>query len=197
MRVAAIVLAAGESRRMGRPKQTLSFGDSTVIGAVVGALQASQVSFTTVVLGYHSEEVREALAGMEVDTTINPAPEQGMLSSAQWGLSHLPDTYDAYLFALGDQPGLQPDIISALMAAAMSGHGIILPTHGGKRGHPLIIRARYREEILALSLTGGLNQLLECHPDDISLVPVESPSIHEDIDTPEDYDRAIRPRTAC
>jgi molybdenum cofactor cytidylyltransferase len=198
MKVAAIILAAGESRRMGRPKQTLPFGGSTILGNVVAALQVSRVRQITVVLGYHAAETRGALAGSDVSTTVNPAPERGMLSSAQWGLSQLSKDFDAYLFALGDQPHITRDVVDRLIeVVARSDRGIILPAYQGKRGHPLLVDAGYRDEILNLPLTGGLNQLLDAHPDDILLVPVETATIHEDIDTPEDYERATRPGHPC
>lgn len=189
MKVAGIVLAAGESRRMGRAKMTLPFGDSTLLETVIGALEEA-VDSVTVVLGRNWEEVSATIAHRNVETFVNPRPEGGMLSSAQWALAQLQDEADAFLFALGDQPRIQPTVVETLLAAAeRSVKGIVLPIYAGKRGHPVLFRARYKQAILALPLTMGLNAIARAHPDDVEEVPVDTPSIHQDIDTPEDYAR--------
>lgn len=192
MRIEAIVLAAGESRRMGRPKLTLPYGDSTIIETVIDALAQSPVEGITVVLGSHESDVRSAIERRNVTTILNPRPERGMLSSAQCALNQIRDDAEAFLFALGDQPQVQPETIAALIDAAQrSGRGILLPTFRGKRGHPLLIRARYRDEILALPDSVGLNALLQSHAADIEAIAVDSPSILMDIDTPDDYRTAV------
>ena len=192
-RVSAIVLAAGESRRMGRAKQILPFGDSTILGTVLAALAASEVDGVTVVLGRNWQEVYPTIESLDVEVVVNPRPERGMLSSAQWGLGQLRDDADSFLFVLGDQPQIQQETVDRLIQrAGESERGIALPTHGGRRGHPLLVDARHKRAILALPLSGGLNQLLEAHPGDIEEVPVESASVLIDIDTPEEYEEAMR-----
>src|SRR5258708_2714627 len=117
MRVAAIVLAAGASLRMGRPKQLLPFGESTILGCVVDMLVASQVNSVTVVLGHHADEIREVIGGRPVCVVTNPMPDRGMLSSVQCGIAAAPDA-EAYLIALGDQPQLHMDVFRTLIVAA-------------------------------------------------------------------------------
>src|SRR5258708_17036067 len=104
MKSAAIVLAAGESRRMGRPKQTLPYGDSTILRSVVSAVENSSVDSLTVVLGFNREEVQAALQESKARLVINPEPERGMLSSVQYGIQSLAGTPDALLIIPGDQP---------------------------------------------------------------------------------------------
>lgn len=192
MKVAAIVLAAGESRRMGRPKQTLPYGDSTVLETVLRTLRAAQVDGITVVLGNHAPQIRAQLDHLDVEVCINPRPEEGMVSSAQRGLAQVGDDADAYLFVLGDQPQMEARVVDALIeAAARSPFGICLPTYAGRRGHPVLFRARYRAEILALPRTVGLHQIVRAHPGDLLELPVDTPSVLKDIDTPEDYRRAL------
>jgi molybdenum cofactor cytidylyltransferase len=187
LRVAAIVLAAGKSRRMGEPKLTLRFGEGSIIGAVVGAITKSAVSSITVVLGYHGDAVKEALEHFSVNYAVNRKPDMGMISSVQTGLRAAGDA-DVYIICLGDQPLISPTVLNVLInTAADSDKGIFLPIHDGKRGHPLLIKAHYRPEIAGFPLTVKLSELLEKHADDVMEVPVEDPNVTVDIDTPEDY----------
>ena len=194
MKTVAIILAAGESKRMGSPKQILPFGDSTILGTVIQRLRESKIDRIVVVLGFHSYQITPAVRAHNVQVIVNPSPELGMLSSAQCALLHVEDEADAYLFALGDQPQIQPLVVNALIQAAeQSDRGIVLPICEGKRGHPLLVKSRHKTYILDLPLTGGLNQLLDLNQSDILEVEVESAAILQDIDTPEDYELARSP----
>jgi molybdenum cofactor cytidylyltransferase len=178
---------------MGRPKQTLPYGESTILQSVVDAVEKSKVDSLTMVLGFNLEEVQAGLQGGKARVVINTEPERGMLSSVQCGIASLTGAPDALLIVLGDQPQLSATTIDALIASAeQSPKSIFLPTNNGKRGHPLLLRYSYKEEILALPLTLGLNVLVTSHEEDIEEAPVQFPEILEDIDTPEDYDRALR-----
>ncbi len=178
---------------MGRTKATLPYGDSTILETVIAALMASGVDAVTVVLGRNWEEVYPAIEGLDVEVFVNPRPDLGMLSSAQWALAQVRDDLDGFLFALGDQPQIRTEIVDRLLAAAaQSRRGILLPTFEGKHGHPLLVRARYKQEILALPHTVGLNALLLAHADDVEELPVEDPGILKDIDTPEEYEEEVR-----
>ena len=115
-----------------------------------------------------------------------------MLSSIQTAVGAVSDT-DAYLIALGDQPQLDPGVVKSLVRAAeRSTNSIFLPTSGGKRGHPLLLSATYREEILALPQTVGMNALVAAHELQVEVVEVGNPEVLEDVDTPEDYARISR-----
>lgn len=189
--IAAVVLAAGKSKRMGEPKMTLPFGKGTMVGAVVDTVShaCGCISSVTVVLGYHGDAVREALADFHVNFAINRKPDMGMLCSVKAGLKGAGEA-DAYLICLGDQPQICPDAINELIECAkQTDKGLIIPTHEGKRGHPILIRAKYVEEIINLPLTYGLNEILNRHPDDVMEMPFGKPCVTMDIDTPEDYER--------
>ena len=188
----AIVLAAGESRRMGTPKQLLPFGGKTVLQAVVDRLLHSRADGILVVLGCRADEISASLADRPVRFALNPAYAQGMLSSVQAGVAALPADATAALICLGDQPLVDPAVVDRLIEAHReTGAGIVIPTFDGKRGHPALISLRYRDEILRLSGDPGLKAVMRGHPEDTVEVAVSRPEILADIDTPEDYQKAL------
>jgi molybdenum cofactor cytidylyltransferase len=189
----AIALAAGESRRMGEFKQLLPFGDKTVLQAVVDRLLATRADGVLVVLGCRADEVRATLADRPVRFALNPDYARGMLSSVQAGVAALPPDARAALICLGDQPSVDPVVVGRVIEAhRRTGKGIVIPTSGGKRGHPALVSLRYRDEILALSGEPGLKAVMRGHPEDTLEVEVGRPEILEDMDTPEDYHKALR-----
>ena len=184
----AVVLAAGESKRMGRPKQVLPYGRSTILETVLDHVLASPVDGTLVVLGAAADKVAPLLAKLPVETIVNPDFRSGMLSSVQRGIRALPASARAALIFLGDQPAVGPETSGRVLAAyRVSGRGIVLPVHAGRGGHPLLIDLKYRAEIDGLSAGIGLRELLVRHPDDIFRVEIDDPGVLLDIDTPEDY----------
>jgi len=192
-KVTAIVLAAGESRRMGRQKLLLEFEGATLIGRVVGAVVRSCVDEVVVVTGEHHNEVVKTVGEQDGLTFIrNPAPSRGMLSSVQCGLNAIsPDTLSVAVF-LGDQPRLNPDTIDFVVAAFQkSRKTIAVPVFEGKRGHPLVFDASHRDEVLTKFNEVGLRGLLHAHPENVHKVEVASETILEDVDTPEDYRRLV------
>ncbi len=189
---AAIVLAAGRSRRMGAPKVLLPFGPGTVIAHIADRIAASSVDRIVVVVGPEGDRVADALRGRPASIVVNPDPEKAMLSSVRCGLRALPEGCDAVLVALGDQPAVEAALIDRLIAArAGSGKGIAVPVHGGRRGHPLLFAASYGPEVLERYEDTGLRGLLAAHPDDIVEVPASDAAVLSDMDTPEDYRREL------
>lgn len=189
----AIILAAGESRRMGRPKQLLPWGDSTLINAVVAAVLAAPVAEAVVVLGHTADEVQQAVTGHDPRLRFvrNHQYRNGMLSSVRAGVAALSDRCDAFFLYLGDQPRASPEV-AATLARAYTPGAILVPTADGRRGHPVLFSLEYREEIAGLDDAVGLRQLLWRHPDAVRELAVAEPAIHVDLDTPEDYDRYRR-----
>jgi molybdenum cofactor cytidylyltransferase len=184
----AVVLAAGESKRMGRPKQVLPYGTSTILETVLAHVLASPVDGTLVVLGAAEDKVAPLLANLSVETIVNTDFRSGMLSSVQCGIRALPASARAALIFLGDQPTVGRETAERVVAAyRASGRGLVLPVHAGRGGHPLLIDLKYRAEIGELSSGIGLRELLARHPEDISRVEIDDPGLLLDIDTPEDY----------
>jgi molybdenum cofactor cytidylyltransferase len=190
---AAVVLAAGEASRFGGPKLVMPFGRSTIIGCVVSALEDAGVSPIVVVVAADSQELAQTLAGHAVQIIYNLDPARGMLSSLQVGLAALPAALARFLVALGDQPRISTAAIMRLLKEQEStGKGIVIPTHKGKRGHPVLFHARYRAEIMSLPDTETLREIVHAHADDIAEVAFPSNAFIRDIDTREQYEDELR-----
>ncbi len=191
--VAAIVLAAGMSRRMGQPKMVLPWGDTTVVGRVLDVLIAAEIDKIFVVTGGNREEVNKAIVGKytsnKVHIVFNPDYENGeMLRSIQVGLSALGEGVDAALIVLGDQPQVQMEVVSAVQEAYRTSNSkIVVPSYQMHRGHPWIIRRDGWDDIIRLQPPITLREYLLCNSESIHYLPVDTPSILHDLDTPEDY----------
>jgi len=186
----AVVLAAGRSERMGEQKLLLPLDGKPTIAKIVAQLERAQVSEIIVVLGRDGGKVQPALQGHAVRFVTNPDFCGEMLGSIRCGLHAIPDGCEAMLIVLGDQPRLSSQVVRQLIAAFQAGgQGIIVPTHNGHRGHPLLIATRFREEILNRHDGVGLRGLLEAHPEEVHRLEVADASVLEDMDTPEDYRR--------
>lgn len=188
--IAALVLAAGRSRRMGTQKLLLPLGGEPVIARVVDQVLASPVDRTFVVIGRDGPAMRQALGARGVAWVTNPDPEGDMLSSVRCGLRALPPDCTGVLAVPGDHPRLEARVIVALVEAFRHGQaGLAVPTHGGRRGHPLLFAARYVPEVLQHHDGRGLRGLLEAHADAVCEVEVAAPGVVEDLDLPADYAR--------
>lgn len=143
---------------------------------------------TVVVLGAHRKKIFPLLKNLPVTTVYNHDYKKGMLSSIQCGIRSLNPDIEALVLALSDQPGIPNKVIDLLIESFYrTKKGIILPVYSQKRGHPILIDLKYREEILNISPDFGLRALVHEHSEDMLEVPVDCPSILKDIDTPEDY----------
>ncbi len=187
-RAAAVVLAAGEARRFGGPKLTMAFGGSTVLGSAVSALVGAGVGPILVVCAGNAREVKRALGDHDVRLVPNPDPARGMLSSIQAGVAALPGGVRSFLVVLGDQPRIRAKHVRRLLDAhEAAGGGITVPTHGGKRGHPVAFDRRYRDEILDLDTSRTLRDLIHAHAGEVVEVEMSSDAVTRDIDTESDY----------
>ena len=186
--VSAILLAAGESKRMAKPKQLMPLGKTTILEQTIDNLLASRVSEVIVVLGYRAEEVMKKIAIKPIKITINPAYHRGMSTSIVTGLNLVDNRAKAVMLALADQPFIDSKTINRLIKE-FSNHdkGIAIPVYHGRRGHPVIFAIKYKQELLALTGDVGGRQIIRGHPDDILEVAVNSESIITDIDTVSDY----------
>src|SRR5262245_47834556 len=124
---------------MGRPKQLLPFGESTILERVVDTLLTAGVGEVIVVLGHLAERVRPVLGDRPVRAVVNASYRQGMLSSVKCGVRAIGAEHDAVLFALGDQPHIESAVVREVIRAYRAGDaGIVIPRYGTKKGHPII-----------------------------------------------------------
>lgn len=145
------------------------------------------------VVGHRKAEIAAELAETGVTLVENEAYQAGMLSSVCAGINAAAPNTEWLVIALADQPSLQPETVTRLLAEAREGpETIVVPSYGGRRGHPLLLHAYYREEILALAGGRGLKELLERHPEAIRHVLFDDEAVLADMDTPEDYRRELR-----
>ncbi len=187
-RIAALVLAAGRSSRMGAiNKLTAEIEGQPMVARSVDAALASGARPVIVVTGHEDNAVRAALADRDVTIVHNPDYAQGLSTSLRMGISELPDDTDALLVCLGDMPDVKPSHIGRLMAAfdPEEGRTICVPTFGGKRGNPVLWGAQYLGEMRELKGDVGAKHLLGEHPEAVCEVPMPDEAIFKDIDTPE------------
>jgi molybdenum cofactor cytidylyltransferase len=188
----AMILAAGESKRMGKPKLLLPYGEKTIIETIVETVVSSNVENTLIILGSDREKIEEKIKNSPVKIVYNRDFRSGMLSSVQCGFKAVPEETRAVLVVLGDQPKISADVINKLIDAYKStGKGIVLPVYKKERGHPVLIDVKYGEEVENLSPEVGLRGTVYNHPEDILEVDIETPSIFQDIDDESDYKREL------
>jgi molybdenum cofactor cytidylyltransferase len=183
--IAAIVLAAGKSERMGTPKALLPLRGRTFLDNILEAISQSSVQRTVVVVGHHKAEI-EGHVSPGTPVIYNPDYEQGMITSLQAGIRALPHEATAALLFLVDHPLVQHDTIELLIKNVAPGR-IILPTFKGRRGHPVLFAADILQEILSLTTSQGANIVVRKDPTRVVEVSVDFPGILVDVDTPEDF----------
>ena len=188
MNVSAILLAAGQSRRMGAFKPLLPFGARTVIETCVDNLTRAGVGEIVVVLGHRGEEVRARLAHLPLRFAVNEEAGSEMSVSIARGVEQLTAATQAVLVALADQPAVTPDIVRRVLAArAQTGARLVVPEYEGRGGHPVLVDLAYRAELLKLDAAGGLRALLARHRPEVLRVAVTSQYVRRDMDTWADY----------
>jgi molybdenum cofactor cytidylyltransferase len=186
--IAAVVLAAGLSTRMGRQKLLLPLGGQPVVRwSVEGVLPYAQD--VVVVTGRDSAAVREALAGLPVRFVENPSPESGQSSSIAVGVGALAPATRAVLIVLGDQPRTPRSVVPALIGARdRTGKAVVVPVYRGVRGTPVLFGAEVFAELRALHGDAGARSLVTARPERVTAVEIDSP-MPVDVDTPEDLAR--------
>jgi molybdenum cofactor cytidylyltransferase len=190
--IAAIILAAGRSRRMGTQKLLLPWAGQTVIGHIFQQVVGAGIDNVLIVASVDRQAIAATLAGKKFELVENPNPDGDMLSSIRCGLRALPAKCDAALIVLGDQPGIRSPLVTQLLSIYMQfQRGIVLPMAAEKRGHQVVLSAKYFAEVLANFDGTGLHGLLDAHADDIEILSLNDAAQLADIDYPPDYQRAL------
>jgi molybdenum cofactor cytidylyltransferase len=184
----AIILAAGESKRMGRPKMLLPFNGSTMLETVIENVSKSQTDRILVVLGAENEAISEKIGNLKVKCCYNENYKMGMLSSVKCGFKNLPSGYKAAMVFQGDQPFINAKAIDAVIKTYLSsGNGIVIPVYDGRRGHPILIDKKYGKEIEKLSPDIGLHELAHRFFYDVVEANTADAGILRDLDTYKEY----------
>lgn len=191
MMISAIVLAAGKSMRMGAQKMLLPWGDTSVLGKVVQTLQNAEVN--DIVIVANSTIAAQITTYQSFDSaqdklsiTVNNNGE--MLASIQAGLRTQNPSAEATLICLGDQPQMQEGSVRAVCEAyAKSKSGLVVPSYQMRRGHPWLAARPLWDEMLAINEGQSMRHFLNAHAGEIEYVTLETPSILQDLDTPDDY----------
>jgi molybdenum cofactor cytidylyltransferase len=188
----AIILAAGESKRMGSPKMLLPFKGRSMIENVISNVSKSKADEIIVVLGAYFDELSLLMKRLDVSYCFNDNYMKGMLSSVQCGFKNLPQDYKAALVFQGDQPLIPPAVVDRVIDEYIhSCKGIIVPVFNSRRGHPLLVDKKYRGEIEKLLPDEGLHSLLDKFGEDLLEVETGEPGILRDFDTYDEYRKGI------
>jgi molybdenum cofactor cytidylyltransferase len=188
-RVCGLVLGAGGSRRLGRPKQLLPFGDGTLLGHVVGVARACDFDQLVVAIGGASDEVRARVDLSGADVVVNDAFGKGCSSSIAAALRVLDERCDVLVLLLGDQPGVTAETVAALLA----GRGrapLAVCRYDDGRGHPIAFDRSVFASLADLHGDKGVWRLLDQAGDDVVEVPIPGP-IPLDVDTAADYEAVL------
>jgi len=193
--IAAIVLAAGTSSRMGKPKQTLPVSGKPMLERVIDVYRNSNVDAVFVVLGANAAYVRRGVRFHKEKVVMNPLYKKGMSGSLRLGLRAAKREADAVIVALGDQPFLSSGTVNRMIEVySKTKAPVVVPVYRGVRGNPVLFDSSLFPEIMQIRGDKGAKSVVQRHQDGLKEVAVEDRGILVDIDTPSDYLKASRTR---
>ena len=186
--VAAILLAAGESQRMGSPKPLLAWHGATLIEYQVAQLREAGVNDIIAVVGHRAEDVLPLVTAAGARGIVNEAYQEGRASSLRAGAAAIEGAKTVVVLSV-DQP--RPAAVTRRLLAEHTS-GITVPSHGGRQGHPVVLDGALLPELREVNeATKGLRAVLARHAADVHEVPFDSPAVLLDLNTPEDYQQAV------
>jgi molybdenum cofactor cytidylyltransferase len=192
--IAGLILAAGESTRMGTDKALLLYRDRTFLETIAQAFRDAGLERITVVLGHHAEEIRGKTNLEGVEVVVNENYARGQTSSLQAGLRKLAGPkVEAVVLSLVDHPGISAETVRTIVARFRETQcAVVVPTYQNQRGHPVLIARGLFDELLRLSPDSGANAILRRHYSEKGMVETNDPGILLDIDTPEAYQNLLK-----
>ena len=187
-RIGAVILAAGYSSRMGAFKPGLHIGDETVISRLVGSFRAAGISDIVVVSGHNRQELWSLINGLEVTESYNENYPKGMFTSIQAGVQKTDKALRGFFLIPVDCPLLEAETIDLLVSNIRDDSSFVVPCYRGKKGHPLYIPMKYRDEILSCDGNGGLKAITDKYDDQMIRIETGRESTVMDMDTPAAYE---------
>ena len=192
MNVTAVILAAGESSRMGKLKPLLPFGDSTILETVIDHINAGGITDIIVVVGHKADQIQESICSDVATTILNEDYREGMFSSVLCAVRHLKAEQSqphGVLIALADQPSISSAAVARLVKSFHEfPEEILVPSFSGRRGHPIVFPFTILKGVTAYTGTGGLRGFRDLHSESVVEVAIDEEAILIDLDTPEDYE---------
>jgi molybdenum cofactor cytidylyltransferase len=190
--ISGLVLGAGASSRFGQPKPLLPFRGTTLLGWVINQAQrARKLDEVVVVLGRAASEIRERVDFGGARVVDNPVFTEGCASSYRAGIGAIDPASDAIMIILGDQPGVEPEIIDAVSEGWRQGGGqIVLASYRGRKGHPMLFAKPMFDRLAGLHGDKAAWKLVDTNPDLVREVQFDRP-FPDDIDTEEDFRRMV------
>jgi len=189
--IAGLILAAGASSRMGRDKALLTYRGRTFLETIITTLREAGIERIAVVLGHHAEGIQQAVKLEGIEIVVNFEYERGQTSSLQAGLRALeqPDL-EAVVLCLVDHPAVSAATVRKVIDSFHQSQApVVIPTHQGQRGHPVLISFALFPELLALDTGEGANTVIRKHRDATHFAAVDDPGVLLDVDDPESYRR--------
>lgn len=193
--ISAVILSAGESSRMGRPKALLPIDGRTFIERIVASLEHGGIERIVVVLGFNAEELRRQIAHLPVEILVNPDFQLGQLSSLQVAVRHLQADKNCHgmMVHLVDHPYIDPQLVQLMLRRFDESKPlIVVPRYRGKRGHPVIFSSSLFADLLNAPMDEGAKAVVNAHRDQTLEIETEDVGITLDIDTPELYRQHVK-----
>jgi molybdenum cofactor cytidylyltransferase len=185
--VAAIILAAGQSSRMGAFKALLPFGDKTIIEQTIDYLRGGGIGTIIVVVGHRAAEIKTRLKNQQLIFATNPDADSAMAASILHGVRQLPRDAQAVVITPVDHPAVPAEVVIRLINEWRAGARLVIPTNEGRGGHPVLVDLSFRAELLKLDPARGLKSFFDAHRSEVTRIVVNSSYIARDMDTWDDY----------
>jgi molybdenum cofactor cytidylyltransferase len=186
--IVPIILAAGDSTRMGYPKALLPLGEELFITRILKVLRKAGLPRPVIILGRAASIIQPRIQNWPADILINADPDRGQLSSIQLAMGNVSLGHDAGMIWPVDQPAVSEDLVHRLTELFLSTESrIVFPRCGGKRGHPAIFHRDLFQEFMDAPLEEGPKKILLRHPQETSELPTDETATVQDVDTPSDY----------
>ena len=191
--ISAVILAAGESRRMGKQnKLLLPIGGEALLVKLVRSVCASDVGQVLVVIGHEAEKIKRELNDLPLSFVYNPNFSEGMTTSIKSGVKEVSPDSDGFLICLADMPFINTSEISKLIHAYVQNRIkekrlIVVPVFQGQRGNPVLFSSEFRNDILEYKKESGCRGVIMNYPESVKEIKMDNDNMLLDVDTPEDY----------